>query len=521
MISYGCGFERINDYEIKHECNTESGSSGSPILNFLDNKVIAMHKALVKKKGINQYNIGTFLIFPLNDLNKKNQNNIEKLNKQFKIILVGDQYAGKDVIISTLLNKRDNNIIISEDNDEYYKINIEIKNKIYKILIWDISKEKDIKSILSKYDKKNFIVLAVYNIANRYSYDHIIDWINIIKNYFPNGQNIFMVGNKIEKEENRKVYYEEGKSIADIYEIKFYEMSCSKRENIINIFNDIINSISKNLNKEKNNNNNDKNFYSSRFNFHHHKSKHDMIINNIRESQVKSNIPICIFEFFFFLFKFNKDIKNKIENKDYNSELYYLINFDFIDNIKKIYNYKAICNELEKYNYINDKDFDNKYKDIIKSIKQKGIIKEKVIIDDIDIIPQVINFYGTLHNVNFTIINEKIFIIIMKIQNDFNLTKNNRLLKYQFYFKPQIFYRDRYFIKIGHLDKDNIFEIEYFIKLDLIRANSLMIVSEILSSQSIKDYFSKNNINIDSKASHDLFDHCTKYGEVINFLFKL
>ena len=140
-----------------------------------------------------------------------------------------------------------------------------------------------------------FIVLAVYNIVNRYSYNHIIDWINIIKNYFPNGQNIFMVGNKIEKEENRKVYYEEGKSIADIYEIKFFEMSCSKRENIINIFNDIINSISKNLNKEKNNNNNDKNFYSSGFNFHHHKSKQDMIINNIRESQVKSNIPICIF----------------------------------------------------------------------------------------------------------------------------------------------------------------------------------------------------------------------------------
>ena len=39
-------------------------------------------------------------------------------------------------------------------NIKYYKINIEIKNKIYKILIWDISKEKDIKSILSKYDKK-------------------------------------------------------------------------------------------------------------------------------------------------------------------------------------------------------------------------------------------------------------------------------------------------------------------------------------------------------------------------------
>ena len=32
-ISYGKGIEKINEYDIKHLCNTEEGSSGSPILS--------------------------------------------------------------------------------------------------------------------------------------------------------------------------------------------------------------------------------------------------------------------------------------------------------------------------------------------------------------------------------------------------------------------------------------------------------------------------------------------------------
>ena len=48
-ISYGRGLEKINDYDIKHKCNTENGSSGGPILNFMNNKVIGIHKGCIKK----------------------------------------------------------------------------------------------------------------------------------------------------------------------------------------------------------------------------------------------------------------------------------------------------------------------------------------------------------------------------------------------------------------------------------------------------------------------------------------
>jgi V8-like Glu-specific endopeptidase len=79
-ISYGTGVELINEYDIKHKCNTDYGSSGGPILNYSTNKVIGIHKGSVKKddgKNID-FNIGTFLKFPLNELKILNQNNNNK-----------------------------------------------------------------------------------------------------------------------------------------------------------------------------------------------------------------------------------------------------------------------------------------------------------------------------------------------------------------------------------------------------------------------------------------------------------
>ena len=66
MVSFGFGFKKCNDYEYKHLCNTESGSSGSPILDLTTNKIIGIHRAFIQKLKEN-YNVGTFLKEPLNE----------------------------------------------------------------------------------------------------------------------------------------------------------------------------------------------------------------------------------------------------------------------------------------------------------------------------------------------------------------------------------------------------------------------------------------------------------------------
>ena len=66
-VSYQIGIEKINDYDIKYKCNTDYGSSGSPILNLSTNKVIGIHKAF-ERKQTDSFNIGTLLKYPLNEL---------------------------------------------------------------------------------------------------------------------------------------------------------------------------------------------------------------------------------------------------------------------------------------------------------------------------------------------------------------------------------------------------------------------------------------------------------------------
>ena len=68
-VSYGVITE-IKDNEIKHKCCTEGGSSGSPILNLKNKKVIGIHSKYSSKF---EFNIGSYLKFSINQMNKKNE----------------------------------------------------------------------------------------------------------------------------------------------------------------------------------------------------------------------------------------------------------------------------------------------------------------------------------------------------------------------------------------------------------------------------------------------------------------
>ena len=97
-VSYACGIEKINDYDIKHKCNTEVGSSGGPIFSAITKRIIGIHKgAISNKEGKTVYNIGTFLKFPLNDLN---------LGLNIKQILSSEEYPEIKTLIKNLYTKK-------------------------------------------------------------------------------------------------------------------------------------------------------------------------------------------------------------------------------------------------------------------------------------------------------------------------------------------------------------------------------------------------------------------------------
>ena len=74
-VSFGT-LNKINEYNIIHKCSTDSGSSGSPILNLKNNKIIGIHKGT--PDFTKNFNYGTLLKYTLNDFinQNKTKNNI-------------------------------------------------------------------------------------------------------------------------------------------------------------------------------------------------------------------------------------------------------------------------------------------------------------------------------------------------------------------------------------------------------------------------------------------------------------
>ena len=105
-VSYGNGITKIKDNKnIIYKCEINSSSSGAPILNLISNKVIGIHKGNYIN---NEFNLGTFLKYPLNEMNNiKNINNKESLNNE--IVKKDECDVNNEIKIEMKINKEDIN----------------------------------------------------------------------------------------------------------------------------------------------------------------------------------------------------------------------------------------------------------------------------------------------------------------------------------------------------------------------------------------------------------------------------
>ena len=76
-VSYGI-LNQIDGYKIYHICSTDKGSSGSPLLNIENNKVIGIHKG---GSAHFDFNKGILLKEPINEFIHNKNNNYENINK--------------------------------------------------------------------------------------------------------------------------------------------------------------------------------------------------------------------------------------------------------------------------------------------------------------------------------------------------------------------------------------------------------------------------------------------------------
>ena len=131
-VSYGLMNNIIDNMTINHYCNTEEGSSGSPILSLKTFKIIGIHYG--SDKNI-KFNYGTFIKYAIDEFNKYNK-------KEINIIYKADKEGKENIFGKQFVENNKNNIELIINENKYHliskyklkkgenNIKIIIKNKI-------------------------------------------------------------------------------------------------------------------------------------------------------------------------------------------------------------------------------------------------------------------------------------------------------------------------------------------------------------------------------------------------------
>ena len=164
-----------------------------------------------------------------------------------KYIIVGNQAVGKSNIIYRFTqNKFDPQYKATINLDFSYK-NIKVKDKIFRIQLWDTVGQESFQSISRGYYKSGVCALVVYDITERESFNDVSNWIEECKNNGPSTISLVLVGNKIDLENERQVSHEEGEEFASRNNMLFFETSALSGKNIDLVFNDSVEAIDRKI----------------------------------------------------------------------------------------------------------------------------------------------------------------------------------------------------------------------------------------------------------------------------------
>ena len=180
-----------------------------------------------------------------------------KIFYQFKIILLGDSGVGKTSLLNRYMSEEFiPNKPCTINADFKMKSMIIDQNSSAQITIWDTCGQekylamtrqyfKDAHGIILMYDiadKRSFyrnasLAILVYSIDNVNSFNNIEAWLNEIKSQANPETKVFLIGNKIDLEDQRKITIEMAQTFSNEHSFNFFvETSAKTGFNAQNVF---------------------------------------------------------------------------------------------------------------------------------------------------------------------------------------------------------------------------------------------------------------------------------------------
>ena len=128
----------------------------------------------------------------------------------FKLIVIGDSGVGKSCLTTKAVKNSFEDYYQATVGFEFLTFNMKINDLVIKMQIWDTCGQEIYKSLISNFYRNSSLAIILYSIDNKESFEHAENWLIDLKSQANPDIRIFLVGNKSDLEDERKVSKEEG-----------------------------------------------------------------------------------------------------------------------------------------------------------------------------------------------------------------------------------------------------------------------------------------------------------------------
>ncbi len=156
--------------------------------------------------------------------------------QDIKTILVGMSGTGKTNIINAMINQPFDSDQISTQTSSFVDKYIEVNKKNYHIEIWDTAGQEKYKSLTKIFIKDSKIVIFVYDITTKASFEEVDYWVNTVKEILGDTPVYALAGNKKDLFIKEEVEEDLGREKAEKIGALFKLTSAKTERNQINDF---------------------------------------------------------------------------------------------------------------------------------------------------------------------------------------------------------------------------------------------------------------------------------------------
>ncbi|OHT05416.1 Ras-related protein Rab-4 [Tritrichomonas foetus] len=162
---------------------------------------------------------------------------MNKEDNTLRVIVVGDSTVGKTAVIIKFVDNVSACATTPTIGVDFKTKQMNIDGQDIKFQLWDTAGQERFRTLAVSYFRKAQGIALFYDVTNRDSFNHLQSWIESINSHIDaaEGIPIIVLGNKIDKVEERKVTTEEAeKEVNNFY--KYFETSALTGEGINEAF---------------------------------------------------------------------------------------------------------------------------------------------------------------------------------------------------------------------------------------------------------------------------------------------